>query len=209
MWNRLRYTIWAPWYDALVAAADFGESRRRAIGHLALSDGDRVLLVGAGTGLDLEYLSSGLSITAIDVTPAMLHRLRRRAERLGMAVQIQTADARRLPFAADSFDAVLLHLVLAVMPHPDQGLREVERVLRPGGRVSVFDKFLRDDQRPSMMRRLLNPIMKLLFTDMNRRLGPLLQGTDLVIEHDETAAFGGFFRIIVLKKAGRGRRTEA
>jgi hypothetical protein len=51
--------------------------------------------------------------------------------------------------------------------------------------------------------------MKLLFTDMNRRLGPLLQGTDLVIEHDEPAAFGGFFRIIALKKAGRDRRTVA
>jgi phosphatidylethanolamine/phosphatidyl-N-methylethanolamine N-methyltransferase len=209
MWNRLRYTIWAPWYDALVAAADFGAARRRSIGRLALADGDRVLIVGAGTGLDLDYLSAGLSITAIDVTPAMLHRLRRRAERLGLAVQIQTADARQLPFASDSFDAVLLHLVLAVMPQPDQGLREVERVVRPGGRVSVFDKFLRDDQRPSMMRRLLNPVMKLLFTDMNRRLGPLLQGTDLVIEHDEPAAFGGFFRIIALKKAGRDRRTEA
>jgi phosphatidylethanolamine/phosphatidyl-N-methylethanolamine N-methyltransferase len=203
MWNRLRYTIWAPWYDALVAAADFGESRRRAIGHLALADGDRLLIVGAGTGLDLDYLPSGLNITAIDVTPAMLNRLRRRAERLGLTLQIQTADARRLPFAAESFDAVLLHLVVAVMPQPDQGLREVERVLRPGGRVSVFDKFLRDDQRPSMLRRLLNPIMRLLFTDMNRRLGPLLRSTAFVVEHDEAAAFGGLFRIIVLKNAAK------
>jgi phosphatidylethanolamine/phosphatidyl-N-methylethanolamine N-methyltransferase len=208
MWNRLRYTIWAPWYDALVAAADFGEARRRSIGRLALADGDRVLIVGAGTGLDLDYLWSGLSLTAIDVTPAMLHRLRLRAERLGLTVQIRTADARRLPFAGDSFDAVLLHLVLAVMPQPDQGLREVARVLRPAGRVSVFDKFLRDDQRPSMMRWLLNPIMKLLFTDMNRRLGPLLRGTELDVERDEPAAFGGFFRTIVLKKAGRGPQPE-
>ena len=38
MWNRLRYTIWSPWYDALVAAADFGEARRRSIGRLALAD---------------------------------------------------------------------------------------------------------------------------------------------------------------------------
>jgi phosphatidylethanolamine/phosphatidyl-N-methylethanolamine N-methyltransferase len=127
MWNRLRYTFWAPWYDALVAAAGFGDARRRSIERLALAHGDRVLLVGAGTGLDLEYLSSGLRITAIDVTPAMLNRLRRRAQRLGVNVDIHIADARYLPFADDIFDAAVLHLVLAVMPGPDQGLREAER----------------------------------------------------------------------------------
>jgi phosphatidylethanolamine/phosphatidyl-N-methylethanolamine N-methyltransferase len=202
MWDRLRYTLWAPCYDTLVAAGDFGEARRRSIERLALMPGDRVLLVGAGTGLDLEYLPMGISITAVDVTPAMLNRLRHRAQRLGVEVDIQIADARHLPYADEIFDAVVLHLVLAVMPGPDQGLREAERVVKPGGRLAIFDKFLHDDQRPSMIRLLLNPLMKVLFTDMNRRLGPLVRRTHLEIERDEPIAFGGFFRLVTLRKAG-------
>jgi phosphatidylethanolamine/phosphatidyl-N-methylethanolamine N-methyltransferase len=200
MWNRLRYTLWAPWYDTLVAAAGFADARRRSIQRLALQPGDRVLIVGAGTGLDLDYLPSNVTIVAVDLTPAMLDRLRRRARRLGLEVEAQVMDARRLQFEANSVDAVVLHLVLAVMPQPEQGLREAERVLKPGGRIAVFDKFLRDDQRASLVRRLLNLVMKLLFTDMNRRLGPLVSSTRLEVEHDEPIAFGGFFRIATLKK---------
>lgn len=200
MWNRVRYTFWAPWYDALVAAADFGHARRQSIQHLALEPGHHVLLVGAGTGLDLEYLPRGVTITAVDVTPAMLVRCRRRARQLGVDVTTQTMDARRLAFEADTFDAVVLHLVLAVMPQPERGLREVERVLKPGGRIAVFDKFLGDEERASGLRRLGNLVIKPLFSDLNRRLGPLVKGTRLEIARDEPIAFGGLFRIVTLRK---------
>ena len=75
MWNRLRYTAWASVYDALTGAAGFTDARRGSIGRLNLAPGDQVLLVGAGTGLDLEYLPAGVGTTAVDVTPAMLERL--------------------------------------------------------------------------------------------------------------------------------------
>jgi phosphatidylethanolamine/phosphatidyl-N-methylethanolamine N-methyltransferase len=200
MWNRLRYTLWAPIYDRLVAPARFEGARRRSIERLALQPGDRVLIVGAGTGLDLEYLPKKTRITAIDVTPAMLARLRDRADRLGLEVDTRMADARRLPFDAETFNAVLLHLILAVMPNPAQGLQEAERVLKPGGRVGIFDKFLRDNERAPVARRLLNLVVKLLFSDLNRRLGPLVTQTQLQMEHDEPAAFGGLFRIVTLGK---------
>jgi ubiquinone/menaquinone biosynthesis C-methylase UbiE len=200
MWNRLRYTVWAPFYDALVAAVGFNATRRRSIEHLGLRAGSRVLIVGAGTGLDLEHMPAGMDVTAIDVTPAMLMRLERRAAQTGRVVAVHTMDARRLAFADESFDAVILHLILAVMPGPERGLREAARVLRPGGRIAVFDKFLRDDERLSLRRRMLNLIAKPLFSDMNRRLGPLLRGTGLTIERDEAAGFGGMYRVITLLK---------
>jgi ubiquinone/menaquinone biosynthesis C-methylase UbiE len=198
MWNRLRYTLWAPVYDAIARAAGFATARRLAIERLQLSAGDQVLVVGAGTGLDLEFLPSNVHVTAIDVTPAMLKRLERRAAERGVPVSAHIMDARQLAFPDSYFDAVVMHLILAVMPDPERGMREAVRVLKRGGRITVFDKFLRDDERPSVRRRLLNAVASPLFSDLNRRLGPLIAGTPLVVEHDEPVAFGGAYRIATL-----------
>jgi phosphatidylethanolamine/phosphatidyl-N-methylethanolamine N-methyltransferase len=202
MWNRLRYTVWAPAYDAIVRAAGFDTARRLSIDRLQLASGDRVLIVGAGTGLDLDFVPSNVDVTAIDVTPAMLKHLERRAAGNGQSVTARIMDARQLAFPDSSFDAVVMHLILAVMPQPDRGLSEAVRVLTPGGRIAVFDKFLRDEERPSLKRRLLNALAKPLFSDLNRRLGPLIAGTRLVIEHDEPVAFGATYRVVTLVKPG-------
>jgi ubiquinone/menaquinone biosynthesis C-methylase UbiE len=200
MWNRLRYTVWAPAYDAVVGAAGFDTARRLSIDRLRLASGDRLLIVGAGTGLDLDFLPANVHVTAIDVTPAMLKHLERRAAGAGYSVTARIMDARQLAFPNASFDAVVMHLILAVMPEPERGLSEAVRVLKPGGRIAVFDKFLRDAERPSLRRRLFNAIAKPLFSDLNRRLGPLIDGTRLVIEHDEPVAFGGTYRAVTLVK---------
>ena len=94
MWNRLRYTVWAPAYDAIARAAGFDTARRLSIDRLRLASGDRVLIVGAGTGLDLDFLPSNVDVTAIDVTPAMLKHLERRAAGTGRAVTARIMDAR-------------------------------------------------------------------------------------------------------------------
>jgi len=204
MWNRLRYTIWAPAYDALVGAAGFAAARRLSIDRLKLAPSDRVLIVGAGTGLDLDFLPSNVLVTAIDVTPAMLKHLERRAAGAGRPVTVHTMDARQLAFPDSSFDAVVMHLVLAVMPEPERGVREAVRVLKPGGRIAVFDKFLKDEERPSIQRRAFNALAKPLFSDLNRRLGPMIAGTPLVIEHDEPVAFAGTYRVVTLRNPDRG-----
>jgi ubiquinone/menaquinone biosynthesis C-methylase UbiE len=200
MWNRLRYTVWAPAYDTIVGAAGFTTDRRLSIDRLQLASGDRVLIVGAGTGLDLDFLPSNVDVTAIDVTPAMLKHLEHRAARDGRSVTTRVMDARQLAFPDSSFDAVVMDLILAVMPEPERGLREAVRVLKPGGRIAVFDKFLQDQERPSLTRRLLNALAKPLFSDLNRRRGPLMAGTPLVIEYDEPVAFGGTYRVVTLMK---------
>ena len=198
MWNRLRYTIWAPAYDVVARAAGFEAARRLSIDRLRLAPGDRVLVVGAGTGLDLDFIPTNVSVTAVDVTPAMLRQLERRAAATGRQVTARIMDARQLAFPDSSFDAVVMHLILAVMPDPERGVREAVRVLKTGGRIAVFDKFLGDADRPSLKRRLLNAVAKPLFSDLNRRLGPLIAAAPLAVERDEPVAFGGTYRVVTL-----------
>jgi phosphatidylethanolamine/phosphatidyl-N-methylethanolamine N-methyltransferase len=202
VWNRWRYTVWAPVYDRLVALVGFDQARARSIAGLGLHGGDRLLIVGAGTGLDLPHLPGDVAVTAIDVTPAMLERLQRRAAAMKRAIDAQVADARALPFPDESFDAVVLHLILAVMPEPARGLAEAARVLRRGRRIAVFDKFLAGSGPPPLARRAANLVARPLFSDINIRFEPLMAGTGLSVERDEPGGFGRFYRIITLRKDG-------
>ncbi len=197
-WNRIRYTLYAPFYDVVVGRMARG--RRRALHLLDVQPGERVLIAGCGTGLDLELLPRGARITAIDLTPAMVEKTRARAAALGMDVDARVMDAARLDFDDAAFDCVVLHLILAVVPDPFTTAREAARVLRVGGRASVFDKFLPDDRAPSLPRRIANGVTRFFATEINRRIGEILGGTGLEIVRDELSIFGGMFRVLLLHR---------
>lgn len=193
-WNRLRYTLYAPFYDLVVRR--IGRGRRRAVELLAVNPGERVLIVGCGTGLDLELLPRHAAITAVDLTPAMVEKTRARAAALEMDVDARVMDAANLDFADGAFDCVILHLILAVVPDPYATIREAARVLRPGGRASVFDKFAAG--RPSLARRALNVIANIVATDITRRLADLVATSGLELAVEEPSVFGGVFRVAIL-----------
>lgn len=197
-WNRLRYGLYAPFYDLVARHLDRG--RKRSIALVALRPGERVLIVGAGTGLDFPHLPPGLNITAVDLSPAMITRAQARADDLGSNVTCRVMDAHALDLPDAAFDAVLLHLILAVVPDPQATIREVARVLRPGGRVGIFDKFLPDEKQPSILRRIIGSITTLLFTDINRQLGPLLHEAGVEAVREEPSLFGGTFKVVLAKK---------
>ncbi|PRY12745.1 phosphatidylethanolamine N-methyltransferase /phosphatidyl-N-methylethanolamine N-methyltransferase [Pontibacter ummariensis] len=198
-WNRLRYTLYLPVYD-LIADRVFRKYRKRSIQLLSANPTEAILLLGAGTGLDLPYLKGYTNLTAIDITPGMITKLKQRAEELGIPVQATVMNGEALRFANASFDAVVLHLILAVIPDPVACIKEVERVLKPGGAVVVFDKFLPDGTKPSPIRHLLNQFASTLFSDINRSIGKIISYTALQPELNEPAAFGGTFRIVRLRK---------
>lgn len=96
----------------------------------------RSLEIGSGTGyFSLNLLRAGIigEATCSDISPGMLETLRANAERLGLDVRTQPADAERLPFADESFDLVLGHAVLHHIPDLSQAFAEFARVLAPGG----------------------------------------------------------------------------
>jgi ubiquinone/menaquinone biosynthesis C-methylase UbiE len=119
---------------------------------------------------------------------------------LGLEVDARVMDGQALDFADASFDLVVLNLILAVIPDPVRCLREADRVLKPGGRVLIFDKFLPDSKRPPLLFRIANVLASFLGTEITRQLGPILQGSGLAITHQEAAGGGGFFKIFLLHK---------
>lgn len=196
-WNRVRYTLWAPVYDWI---AGFRPQRERALRLLDLRPGESVLILGCGTGADLPFIPPKVHVTAIDITPAMLEHTRRRAAALGRPAEILAMDGQCLSFDAEQFDAVILHLILSVVPDPVACIREAERVLWPGGRAVIFDKFAPDGRPPSVGRRLLNLAANLIFSDITRQLGPLLAETEFTLVHKEAAWLGGQYQIALLQK---------
>jgi ubiquinone/menaquinone biosynthesis C-methylase UbiE len=98
----------------------------------------RSLEIGAGTGyFTLNLLRAGLveQATCSDISPGMLDTLSENAQRLGLEVSTQPADAERLPFEDGSFDLVFGHAVLHHIPDLSRAFGEFARVLSPGGTV--------------------------------------------------------------------------
>ncbi len=196
---RYSYTLFAPVYDAFVAPFT-ARARRDSLLRLREGPHAEVLLVGIGSGLDLPLLPRGPRYTGLDLTPAMLARARRKAATLDLDLRLDQGDARRLPYDDAAFDVVVLHLILAVTPHPGRVLAEAARVLRRGGRVLILDKFLRPGQK-APLRRLISPLLGLLATRADVVFEETLaQAPGLEVASDRPALAGGWFRRIELRK---------
>jgi phosphatidylethanolamine/phosphatidyl-N-methylethanolamine N-methyltransferase len=185
-WNRIRYTLAIPFYSWLVKR--FRADRQTSINLLQLKLGEHVLILGCGPGLDLPFIPRGVQITAIDITPLMVYQTKKEALRLWLNPDVHVMDGQALEFADATFDAVILHLILAVIPDPFACIRETERVLKPGGRVTIFDKFLDANTKPTLSRKILNLFTSFVFSDINRQVEPILATTHLQTEYIQASA---------------------
>ncbi|MDR0775626.1 MAG: class I SAM-dependent methyltransferase [Azonexus sp.] len=190
------YSLIAPFYDAAVARATRA-ARQRSLAALP-DDGGQVLLAGVGTGLDLPHLSPAPRYVGVDLNRSMLRRALPRADKLDFA-PVQ-GDVQRLPFPEAAFDAAVLHLILAVVPQPERCLGEIARVVRPGGTVIVFDKFLRRGQ-PALLRRLANPLVRRVASRLDVVFEDVLAtAPQFACEDDQPALGDGWFRLIRLRR---------
>jgi SAM-dependent methyltransferase len=117
----------------------------RSLALLALQPGERVLELGCGTGVFLPALAHAVTpagaVVGIDHTAAFLGEARHRVDAAGLGerVALEVADALQLPFPDGSFDAAHTERVLMHLEDPEAALRELRRVVRPGGRVVVAE----------------------------------------------------------------------
>jgi ubiquinone/menaquinone biosynthesis C-methylase UbiE len=128
----------APGYDKQIA---FFERVQFAGGRewLAERARGRVLEVAIGTGRNLEHYASDLTVTGIELSPAMLALAGERATGLGLDVDLREGDAAHLPVEDASFDTVVCALSLCTIPDPTRAIIEMKRALVPGGRLLLLD----------------------------------------------------------------------
>jgi phosphatidylethanolamine/phosphatidyl-N-methylethanolamine N-methyltransferase len=194
---RSSYSLIAPLYD-LAIAGPMRAARSHSLQSLPADVAGKVLLSGIGTGLDLPLLPALHHYTALDFNAAMLSRARPREQ--GLNVDWVLGDSMALPFPEAHFDHVVLHLILAVVPHPAKCLSEAARVLKPGGTIVILDKFLRPNQL-ALLRRALNPLSRRIATRMDVVFEEVLSAVyQLQVVSDVPLLAGGWFRGIVLQK---------
>lgn len=168
--TRARYNRIAPMYDTMEAFTErttFGSWR---LGLWAAVPAGRVLEVGVGTGKNLSFYPPGAQMTAIDLSDQMLARARRRAAGLGVKVDLRLMDAQCLEFPDAWFDQAVATFVFCSVPDPVAGLRELGRVVRPGGDIWLLEHMRVDRPVIGPLMDLLNPlVVRVMGANINRR----------------------------------------
>ena len=184
------------------------EVRRQAAGALDLRENERLLIIGVGSGMELEHLPVWIRATGVDLSAAMLERARRRRADLGMhGLDLRVMDARALDFPNESFEAVYLPLVLSVVEDGARVLAEAARVAAPGGRLVVADRFWPEGRSRPAVVRAASWVLGHFAMRFDRRLSEIRSGAPfLEIEDYRRVAPGAFFHLVTLRKPDHRKR---
>lgn len=153
-------TLFAAAYDRLMAPLERGRFRAIRTALLAHAAG-RVLEIGAGTGINFPlYPAAVTQVEALEPDPAMSARADRRLSSARVPVRRVAARAEALPYPDASFDTVVATLVLCTVGDPHASLREVRRVLKPGGLLLVFEHVRLENPLLAGLQAALTPAWK-------------------------------------------------
>ena len=181
--TRKIYDFHSVFYDAT-----FGRLVRRrierAIRHMNIGDTDRVLDLGIGTGVSLNFYPDRGRIVGVDLSAGMLREARKKIEerRLTHATVFQ-ADALRLPFADDTFDHVFISHVISVVSDPYQLVREAQRVAKPNARIVIVNHFQSTNRFIALVEKWLCPLCTKLGWRSDLALQDLVRRTGVEVDY--------------------------
>jgi phosphatidylethanolamine/phosphatidyl-N-methylethanolamine N-methyltransferase len=176
------YELYAPVYD-LIFDWIFAPGRTAAVRHLGLQPNDSVLEVGIGTGLNLPLYPPTSQLTGIDLSQEMLDKAVERVQTLAMPnVRLKVMDATSMDFGDDEFDKAIATYTISAVPDPVAVLREVKRVVKPGGVIVILNHFRSHRPLVGWLEDRVAPVCRWLGWKSNLALRPLLDRVGLLPE---------------------------
>ena len=176
------YELYAPVYDFIFDWI-FAPGRAAAVRQLDLAPSDVTLEVGIGTGLNLPLYPPTSRLIGIDLSQEMLDKAVERVETLAMPnVTLKVMDATKLDFADNEFDKALATYTISAVPDPVAVLREMRRVVKPGGILVILNHFRSERKLTGRLEDLVAPLCTRLGWKSNLAMAPLLAQVGLTPE---------------------------
>ena len=176
------YELYAPVYD-FVFDWIFAPGRAAGVKQLDLAPTDHTLEVGIGTGLNLPLYPPTCRLTGIDLSQEMLDKAVERVQTLTMPnVTLKVMDATAMDFADDEFDKALATYTISAVPDPVAVLREMRRVVKPGGIIVILNHFRSERKLAGHLEDFVAPVCTRLGWKSNLPLTPLLKQVGLTPE---------------------------
>jgi ubiquinone/menaquinone biosynthesis C-methylase UbiE len=157
----------------------------------------KVLEVGVGTGKSLPYYPEGVELVGIDISPKMLEKARKRADKLGIGVDLRVMDVENLQFPDKTFDFIVVVFVFCSVTDPVKGLRELARVVKDDGKILMLEHVRSENRVIGKLMDWFNPIARWLFgPNINRQTVANVEAAGLAIVSVESKGLKIIKRIV-------------
>jgi ubiquinone/menaquinone biosynthesis C-methylase UbiE len=163
-------------------------------------EGDRILEVGVGTGLNIPYYTDDAKFFALDPNIGMLKVAMRRSAKYSRKVSLVNARVENLCFKSETFDTVFATLVFCEVKNPYDGLREIVRVLKPGGRIILLEHMRPENVFLGRIFDLVNLFTSRFGENFNRRTVEYINKIDDIKIEKIQNIFGDIVRLIIARR---------
>ncbi len=200
---RRRYDRFSFFYNFLEYPLEKGYYRHWRKDLLSKVKGN-VLELGVGTGKNLPYYNyDTITLTAVDISPRMLEKARKKAANKKYPVKFIILDSERWPFLDKSFDSIVATFVLCSVSDPKKVLTEMRRVLKKNGKIFLLEHVLSKNKLIALWQNIHNPITRTLFGyNINRDTIQFMKDTRWKITEEKNLALRDVYKMIEGQKNG-------
>ena len=162
-------------------------------------EGGKILEVGIGTGKNILYYGNW-DVAGLDISHKMLKKAVKRAFDLNKKIDFVQGDAEYLPFRDESFDGVISTYVFCSVENPENGLKELYRVLKSGGRAYFLEHVRSENEIVGKLMDAVNPAIRVIGPEINRKTVENIKNAGFIIVRD-VKLMSSVFRLVIAEKA--------